>query len=217
MEYRHAAELKPQELPALEGLASVQMGVNSVQEGVATYAHLVGCSFTVQYPILLPNRDPVQHGISHIDKRNWWQVKLARTKSDLAKQREFLWRAAEALDRIGDLEAAEIQLKALLKMPLDSEEQRIEALCFLADLQVHNYCMCTEPTEHDFVRLLLSSMSGAELRCAAAAPQSKREARRQDERLDKYLGQQEQHKGLLKRSRSTLRLQVSCWLRMERV
>ena len=81
-------------------------------------------------------RDPLQHGISRIDKRNWWQVKLARTKSDLAKQREFLWRSAEALDRIGDLEAAETQLKGLLKMPLDSEEQRIEALCFLADLQV---------------------------------------------------------------------------------
>ena len=43
-----------------------------------------------------------------------------------------------------------------------------------------------------------------------AALQSKREARRQDERLHNYLGQQEQHKGLVKRSRSSLRLQVSC-------
>ena len=60
-------------------------------------------------------------------------------------------------------------------------------------------------------------MTGAEATFAAAALQSKGEARRQDERLDKYLGQQQQHKGLLKRSRSTLRLQVSCWLCRERV
>ena len=144
MEYRHAVELKPQELPALEGLASVQIGVNSVQEGVATYARLVGCSFTVQYPILLASI-PLSAAQHLYDKRNGWQVKLARTKSELAKQREFLWRAAEALDRVGDLGAAELQLKALLKMPLDSEEQRVEALCFLADLQVHTFACPPEP------------------------------------------------------------------------
>lgn len=64
------------------------------------------------------------------------QIKLARTKSAVAKQREFLWRLAEAQDRYGDSEAAEQQLIALLKMPLDCDEQRLEALCFLADIQV---------------------------------------------------------------------------------
>ena len=54
----------------------------------------------------------------------------------MAKQREFLWRLAEALDRTGNIVAAEEQLKQLLKMPLDNEEQRLEALCFMADIQV---------------------------------------------------------------------------------
>ena len=53
----------------------------------------------------------------------------------IEKQREFLWRLGDAYEKGGRLDQAEAQLKALLDMPL-SEEQRLEALCFLADIQV---------------------------------------------------------------------------------
>lgn len=53
----------------------------------------------------------------------------------LEKQREFLWRLGDAYEKGGHLESAEAQLIALLDMPL-SEAQRLEALCFLADIQV---------------------------------------------------------------------------------
>lgn len=62
-------------------------------------------------------------------------IKLAQSKSDVAKQREFLWRLAEAQDRLGELEKAEGTLKQLLDLHMDSADQSIEALCFLADLQ----------------------------------------------------------------------------------
>lgn len=48
------------------------------------------------------------------------------------------------------LEAAQEHLQALLKMPLDNDDQHIEALCFLADLQVDTehlfcrFCHCAE-------------------------------------------------------------------------
>ena len=54
----------------------------------------------------------------------------------LAKIREFLWRLAECYERMGCLAHAEAQLRELLGMPLASNEQRLEALCFLADIQV---------------------------------------------------------------------------------
>lgn len=46
-----------------------------------------------------------------------------------------MWRCAEAEERINNLEGAQSHLHDLLKMPLDTDEQRLEALCFLADVQ----------------------------------------------------------------------------------
>lgn len=54
----------------------------------------------------------------------------------LAKAREFRWRLAECYSRQGALAHAEVQLRELLRMQLASHEQRLEALCFLADIQV---------------------------------------------------------------------------------
>lgn len=56
--------------------------------------------------------------------------------ANVAKVREFLWRLAECHSRRGDLAQAEAQLRELLRMQLASHEQRLEALCFLADIQV---------------------------------------------------------------------------------
>ena len=62
------------------------------------------------------------------------QMGLARQLCDEEKVREYLWRGAEAYDRCGHLESAEEQLHELLEAEL-SKEQKLEALCFLADVQ----------------------------------------------------------------------------------
>lgn len=64
------------------------------------------------------------------------QVKLAEEQGNVPKQREFLWRTAEARDRLGDLDKAVEALRQLTETHLESEAQLVEALCFLADLQV---------------------------------------------------------------------------------
>ena len=64
------------------------------------------------------------------------QSDLASEGGPLEKQREFLWRLADAYDKDGRLAQAERELKILLEMPL-SEEQQLEALCFLAEVQVN--------------------------------------------------------------------------------
>ena len=56
--------------------------------------------------------------------------------ANVAKVREFLWCLAECHSRRGDLAQAEAQLRELLRMQLASHDQRLEALCFLADIQV---------------------------------------------------------------------------------
>lgn len=66
------------------------------------------------------------------------QGNLATHIGVIEKQREFLWRLGDAYEKGGRLGEAEAQLQALLDMPL-SEEQRLEALCFLAEIQV---CVC---------------------------------------------------------------------------
>lgn len=66
------------------------------------------------------------------------QLALARQQGNLPKEREFLWRSAEALDRLGDHDKAEDALRGLTQMPLESDAQLVEALCFLADLQVRD-------------------------------------------------------------------------------
>ena len=63
------------------------------------------------------------------------QLDLARERDSEEKMREYLWRGAEAYDRCGHLESAEEQLHELLECEL-SKEQKLEALCFLADVQV---------------------------------------------------------------------------------
>lgn len=68
-----------------------------------------------------------------------FQLRIAKATGAgqrLPKIREFLWRLAECYERMGCLAHAEAQLRELLGMPLASEEQRLEALCFLADVQV---------------------------------------------------------------------------------
>ena len=63
------------------------------------------------------------------------QLRLAVKSGDTLKQREYMWRSAEAFDRLGEFPDAEEQLKALLDMDL-TKEQYLETLCHLADIQV---------------------------------------------------------------------------------
>ena len=63
------------------------------------------------------------------------QYDLAMEQGPIEKQREFLWRLADAFDKDGRMGEAEEQLQELLDMPL-SDEQQLEALCFLAEIQV---------------------------------------------------------------------------------
>ena len=63
------------------------------------------------------------------------QLRLALNGGTLAKQREYFWRLAETCDRLGNMEEAEEHLKSLMDMDL-TPEQKLEALCFLADVQV---------------------------------------------------------------------------------
>ena len=63
------------------------------------------------------------------------QLRLALNGGTLIKQREYFWRLAETCDRLGNMEEAEEHLKSLMDMDL-TPEQKLEALCFLADVQV---------------------------------------------------------------------------------
>lgn len=63
------------------------------------------------------------------------QLELAAGQGNAEKMREYLWRVADCYDKAGHLDTAERHLKQLLAMDL-SQEQRLEALCFLADIQV---------------------------------------------------------------------------------
>lgn len=63
------------------------------------------------------------------------QLTLAKEQGLQEKQREYLWRISDAYDKAGYLDIAETRLKELLEQQL-SEEQQLEALCFLADIQV---------------------------------------------------------------------------------
>ena len=66
---------------------------------------------------------------------------LAAEQGNHEKQREYLWRVADANEKAGRLEVAEAHLKELLGMNL-SKEQKLEALCFLADIQVLRGAAC---------------------------------------------------------------------------
>ena len=152
--YQEASGLDPDDLPAFEGLANLQIATHKVEEGAQTYSHLVRLLFltiTLNISRLLPAQQQKYclHGLAckvfqgylachRLIRADWCslQVKLARTKSAVEKQREFLWRCAEAEDRLNKLSNAQDHLQTLLAMPLDSDEQRLEALCFLADVQV---------------------------------------------------------------------------------
>lgn len=63
------------------------------------------------------------------------QLDLATAQGNMEKQREYLWRVADSYDKAGYLDIAENHLKELLSLDL-SKEQKLEALCFLADIQV---------------------------------------------------------------------------------
>jgi lipopolysaccharide biosynthesis regulator YciM len=63
------------------------------------------------------------------------QLELATSQGIAEKQREFLWRVADSYDKAGYLDIAESHLKELLSLDL-TKEQKLEALCFLADIQV---------------------------------------------------------------------------------
>ncbi|EIE19817.1 hypothetical protein COCSUDRAFT_83558 [Coccomyxa subellipsoidea C-169] len=60
---------------------------------------------------------------------------LAASQGNMEKQREYLWRVADSYDKAGYLDIAETHLKELLSLDL-SKEQKLEALCFLADIQM---------------------------------------------------------------------------------
>ena len=64
--------------------------------------------------------------------------------ANLEKAREYLWRLADVYDRMACFPHAEAQLRELLDLDL-SKEQRLEALCFLADIQVGPGCMSAFP------------------------------------------------------------------------
>jgi hypothetical protein len=55
--------------------------------------------------------------------------------ANVEKAREYLWRLADVYDRMACFPHAEAQLRELMEMDL-TKEQRLEALCFLADIQV---------------------------------------------------------------------------------
>ena len=63
------------------------------------------------------------------------QLELAKEQGLQEKQREYLWRISDSYDKAGYLDIAENHLKELLEQEL-SAEQQLEALCFLADIQV---------------------------------------------------------------------------------
>ncbi len=69
------------------------------------------------------------------------QLELAKEQGLQEKQREFLWRISDSYDKAGYLDIAENHLKELLEGEL-SEEQKLEALCFLADIQVSHQLKC---------------------------------------------------------------------------
>ena len=75
------------------------------------------------------------------------QLDLAEKAGSELKQREHLWRGAEAYRRIGDLRTAQDRLQSLLAMEL-TNEQKLEALCFLADIQVR----CNHRQQHSVRR-----------------------------------------------------------------
>lgn len=51
--------------------------------------------------------------------------------------REYLWRIADTYERMACFPHAEAQLRELLEMEI-TQAQRLEALCFLADIQVRS-------------------------------------------------------------------------------
>ena len=83
---------------------------------------------------------------------------MAAGQGNAEKQREYLWRVADCCDKAGQLDTAERHLNELLAMDL-SQEQRLEALCFLADIQVlwglpwcclgHTAACVGRPTSHN--------------------------------------------------------------------
>ena len=87
------------------------------------------------------------------------QLGLARELCDEEKVREYLWRGAEAYDRCGHLESAEEQLHELLETEL-SKEQKLEALCFLADVQARAPTFAFRPRCGCRETLCQSSSSG---------------------------------------------------------
>ncbi|KAL3149277.1 Tetratricopeptide repeat protein 37, variant 2 [Trebouxia sp. C0010 RCD-2024] len=77
-------------------------------------------------------------------------LRLAMKSGDALKQREYLWRSAEAFDRLGEFTDAEEQLKVLLEMDL-TKEQYLETLCHLADIQVKVEEQRMEQTVHQTI------------------------------------------------------------------
>ncbi len=69
------------------------------------------------------------------------QLELAAGQGNFEKQREYLWRVADCYDKAGRLDTAQSHLTELLGMDL-SKEQKLEALCFLADIQARGRACC---------------------------------------------------------------------------
>mmetsp|Transcript_3540 Transcript_3540/g.10271 ORF Transcript_3540/g.10271 Transcript_3540/m.10271 type:complete len:1007 (-) Transcript_3540:744-3764(-) len=107
-EYNDALDLDENSLEAWEGIAELKMAENDLHKAVEIYRKLLRMAIGPE------------------------EGRVAK----LAKAREFRWRLAECYSRQGALAHAEVQLRELLRMQLASHEQRLEALCFLADIQI---------------------------------------------------------------------------------
>ena len=139
--FRAAVAADTASLPALEGVALVEAATGDHAGAARTYEELVSvCVGGVRRKIAAverarnakPSTNP--HPPRPTTTKTHSQTRLARAASNDAKEREYLWRTAEARNRAGDLPAAETALRALLSARV-TRGQRLEALTFLADVQ----------------------------------------------------------------------------------
>ena len=150
-ELHKATSLDPTAIPAWESIAALHLNFGDVLEAAETYENLVSARSSPAHMVHfavnavmglgwkgLSSPPELQGCATFIVPTNQavsLQLTLAKEQGLQEKQREFLWRISDAYDKAGYLDVAENRLKELLEQQL-SEEQQLEALCFLADIQV---------------------------------------------------------------------------------
>lgn len=108
LKYQEAKDLSENVLQPMEGLAEIEASEGNFSQAIEIYTEL--------------------HQLAvGTDEGRQLQP---------AKAREYLWRLAECYARNEDYPPAEKRLNELLGMPLAGLDQRLEALCFLADIQI---------------------------------------------------------------------------------